>query len=204
MNSRIATKKRFVIYLLICLFPYTGIWDLFAQDTTSEIQTVVIEDGVMCYKGSDYVIRIDDLAPSQEVAAIPQSEDREDECFARISESVISFSLLDEPRYFIDLRGPNLIIDSGCCPGFRYLEIYNLDKSELLYESPYWANEPVTWVDSSSISFWMVTNGEKKDCTAADEYEELGGSYGFEERVIFYLDNKKLSPTGEIKCSYRM
>ena len=174
------------------------------RDAVGEMNVAEMEPGVVCYTGSHYVVRIDDRFSDQQISVVRQNNRRDNKCSTPISRRVIPLNTIDDPRYLIDLKGPYLLMDSGCCPGFRGIGIYNLENNEQLYEGLYWSDEPVSWTDSMSVSFWKGVKGNREDCPKADEYEGYGGNYGFEERVVFDLEKKTLSGTGEIKCSYRM
>lgn len=118
------------IYLLVTA-SFLCCWSSHAQGTKTFTELTVID--VKCFFGSRYAVRVVENFPDQEIAVIEFNGGQEYDCLSGFSPWIISLTPIDYPRYVVDLKGPYLLLESGCCPGFSGLEIYNLDSREVLY-----------------------------------------------------------------------
>lgn len=110
----------------------------------------------------------------------------------------------DDNRYIVGMNDRYVLIDYGCCPGVRRLEIYELARKSHVWRGDYFGDEPMQWLSSSELLLWQEISGDRKDCALADEWEQKSGlGFGFEAPFLLNLETSELERTGEAKCSAR-
>lgn len=104
--------------------------------------------------------------------------------------------------WFYGLYGKYLLIDQGCCPEPRDLEIIDLETKKVVHHDSY--SRPV-YIKKDVLIYWEDTKEKATPGNCPDYAHNLAGGPGggIDEKVEFDFKSLRLRHTGEKRCSFR-
>ncbi len=104
--------------------------------------------------------------------------------------------------WFLAVKGHDLFIDEGCCPGPRGLVIYDLANRDTVLSTDYYNDDLPMYIDRRSrLIFWNPTwTATRATCPDYDKIEKEGLTPIIVEKCSFDLSENSLKRLHEIRC----
>lgn len=108
----------------------------------------------------------------------------------------------EDNDWFAGVYGKYLLVDQGCCPEPRGLQIYDLETGADVFHDSY--SSPVS-ISNGILTFWESTGERAKPETCPDfkKFSEYGGFPEMDELVEFDFKNLNLHHSGNKRCAPR-